>query len=83
MKMNLVVPVGKVRFVFYSPEKKFLMNPIIGSENYSRITVSPGVWFGFKGLGKDINCILNISNIVHDPKETERMDFNFLRFREF
>ena len=23
MKMNLIVPVGKVRFVFYSPEKIF------------------------------------------------------------
>ena len=82
MKMNLIVPVGKVRFVFYSPEKNFIMNPIIGEENYCRITVSPGVWFGFKGLAKDKSCILNISSIVHDPSESERMHLNFLKFRE-
>ena len=82
MRMNLVVPIGSVQFVFYSPEHKLIMNPIIGEENYCRISVSPGVWFGFKGLSKDKNCVLNISDILHDPRETERMPINFLKFTE-
>ena len=82
MTMNLIVPIGKVQFVFYSPNKKFIMNPKIGEDNYCRITVSPGVWFGFKGLAEDKSCIINISNIIHEPNEIERMPFDFLKFRE-
>ena len=50
MTMNLIVPVGEVQFNFYSQEKKLLSNTIIGERNYSRITVPPMTWFGFKGL---------------------------------
>ena len=82
MTMNLIVPIGTVQFVFYSPDKNFIMSPKIGEDNYCRITVSPGVWFGFKGLAKDKSCIINISNIIHDPFETEKMPLNFLNFRE-
>ena len=31
----------------------------------------PGVWFGFKGMDNTNNLILNISSILHDPKETD------------
>ena len=44
--MNLVVPVGKVQFIFYDEKKIFLKNAIIGEDNYSRITVPPKFWFG-------------------------------------
>ena len=82
MTMNLIVPIGLVQFVFYSPDKNLIMNTKIGEDNYCRITVSPGVWFGFKGIAKDKSCIMNISNIIHDPLETEKMPLDFLRFRE-
>ena len=82
MTMNLIVPIGSVQFVFYSPDKNLIMNTKIGEDNYCRITVSPGVWFGFKGIAKDKSCIVNISNIIHDPLEIEKMPLDFLRFRE-
>ena len=70
MRMNLVVPFGKVQFVFYNhiSRKKFVT---IGKTNYKRITVEPGIWFAFKGLSKKTNIILNISSIKHTLKSQE------------
>lgn len=80
MTMNLVVPVGKVQFNFYDDQKDILINTIIGEKNYSRITVPPMIWFGFKGLSSSTSYILNISDINHDPLEVERQPLSFLNF---
>ena len=80
MTMNLVVPVGKVQFIFYDEKKIFLRSAIIGEDNYSRITVPPKIWFGFKGLSSRTSYILNISNKTHDPFEVEREQLSFLNF---
>ena len=69
MVMNLVVPFGKVKFVFYDILLDKFREEIIGHENYSRITVPPKIWFGFKGLSSNKNIIINVSNILHDPNE--------------
>ena len=82
MTMNLIVPVGKVQFNFFNSENKFLINPIIGEENYSRITVPPMIWFGFKGLSSRTSFILNISDELHEPSEVERQPLSFLNFLE-
>ena len=80
MTMNLIVPIGKVQFIFYDENKNLLSNLIIGLENYSRITVPPMIWFGFKGLSSKTSFILNISNEMHDPIEVERKSLSFLEF---
>ena len=80
MTMNLIVPIGKVQFVFYDENKNLLKNLMIGEENYSRITVPPMIWFGFKGVSLNTSYILNISNEIHDPLEVERKPLTFLNF---
>ena len=80
MTMNLIVPIGKVQFVFYDENKILLKNLMIGEENYSRITVAPMIWFGFKGISLNTSYILNISNEIHDPLEVERKPLTFLNF---
>jgi len=72
MTMNLVVPLGHVRFVFLDGNGNFVSH-IIGVTNYQRLTVTPGVWFGFQGLSESPSLILNISDIPHDPSEVERL----------
>ena len=42
MQMNLVVPVGLVKFVFYEEKEKFFQEFILGLENYCRLSVPPG-----------------------------------------
>lgn len=76
MTMNVVVPVGQVRFVFRSVnaagDDEFRVEEI-GVDRYARITVPPGIWFGFQGLGAPQSLVLNIASIAHDPNEVERL----------
>ena len=83
MTMNVVVPVGQVRFVFRcinaDGTDEFRVEDI-GSNRYARITVPPGVWFGFQGLQAHQSLVLNIASIAHDPNEVERLaltDINY------
>lgn len=80
MTMNLVVPVGRVRFVFYSEEKNIFEEYIVGEKNYNRLTVNPLVWFGFQGMDEGKNLVVNIANIEHDPSEVERKDLMDLKY---
>ena len=81
MTLNLVVPVGNVRFVFYLPNKDIFRVEEIGSSNYSRIIVPPGIWFGFKGISKYQSLISNLANIKHNSKETVKVEKNFFSYR--
>jgi dTDP-4-dehydrorhamnose 3,5-epimerase len=73
MTMNLIVPVGNVQFVFITDEGNLLVREIIGEDNYVRITVPPGIWFGFKGEYAPKSLVLNLASITHDPDEVERL----------
>ena len=83
MMMNVVVPVGKVRFVFRcvnSEDVEEFRVEEIGEDRYVRLTVPPGIWFGFQGLGTPQSLVMNIASIPHDPNEVERMllsDINY------
>ncbi len=80
MTMNLVVPLGNVRFVFYSSEQQRFRTELIGESNYARLTVPPGLWFGFKGLSYPSNLVLNTSDILHDPNEVDRLDLSEINY---
>tara|TARA_B100001059_G_C17574716_1_gene446792 strand:+ start:327 stop:740 length:414 start_codon:yes stop_codon:yes gene_type:complete len=80
MTMNLVVPIGNVKFVFYDNQKLVFKEEIIGEDNYCRLTVPPKIWFAFKGVSKEINLIINISNIEHDPNEQEKLDLELIKY---
>ncbi len=72
MTLNLVVPIGDVRFIFTSNEEGGVREATIGESNYARLTVPPGIWFGFQGLAKGSNLLLNLADITHDPDEVLR-----------
>lgn len=81
MTMNLIVPKGKVGFVFYDPDANIFKQYVIGEKNYGRITVKPGIWFGFKGLDISESFVLNIANILHDYDETERINLSDIHYK--
>lgn len=85
MTMNLVVPVGEIRFVIYddrpeSPTKRSFFEISLSQQNYQRLTVPPGVWTGFKGVGNNLNLLLNLADIVHDPEESENISLASLPY---
>jgi len=73
MTLNLVVPLGKVRFVFCDPysEGHYRVEDI-GVGNYVRLTVPPGIWFGFQGIALQPSLVTNIADLQHDAAEVER-----------
>ena len=79
MTLNLIVPIGQVRFVFID-DFDGLYEITIGQYNYARLTVPPGLWFGFHGIGSLNNLLLNIANIEHDPNEVERKKLEEISF---
>jgi dTDP-4-dehydrorhamnose 3,5-epimerase len=81
MTLNLVVPLGAIWFVLYddraqSPTYKIVQELMLSPEareSYQRLTVPPGVWMSFKGMGERLNLLLNIASIPHDPTEAENL----------
>lgn len=79
MTMNLVVPFGHVRFVFTKDNSNFIVQEL-GPSSYSRLTVPPGVWFGFKGIASQQSIILNVASVEHDPMESDRCDVSSFKY---
>ena len=83
MTMNMVVPVGQVRFVFRCVNtngvEEFRVEEI-GVDRYARITVPPGIWFGFRGLAEPQSLVLNIASIPHDPDEVEGLAISTIKY---
>ena len=79
MNLNLIVPFGTVMFVFMDDSGSF-KTEIIGDKQKLRLSVPPGIWFGFKGIGSEVNIILNISDIIHDDHEVIRKNISEINF---
>lgn len=88
MTLNLVVPHGEIRIIAHKASDNDdvvspLVDIVLGKNNYSRITIPPGNWVAFKGIGKKSNILMNIADIEHDPKETINKDINFFKVDGF
>lgn len=78
MVLNLIVPIGEVKFVLYddrktSPTFKHIKEISISREKYVRLTVPPGIWVSFSGINIDTNLVLNIASIMHNSYEAESL----------
>ena len=88
MVLNLVVPVGAVRFVLFDDRKesktKGALEEIIlsRSNDYGRLTVPPQLWMGFQGVGEneELSMLLNIANIEHNAHEVDKKDIEQIKF---
>jgi len=69
MHMNLIVPIGEVCFYLHNKDLNKTSKVNLGESDYSRLTIPPGIWVAFKGLGAHKNLILNLASIEHDPTE--------------
>lgn len=79
MTLNLIVPIGRVQFAFIDDEAA-LREELVGVDRYVRLTVPPGIWFGFRGLEMSGSMLLNIADIPHDPEEIERKRLEEIKF---
>ena len=86
MVLNLVVPVGAVRFILFDDREiqdninQFQDLTLSRADGYARLTIPPMIWVGFQGLGRQTSLVLNIANIEHSPEEVERKDLAEIKF---
>lgn len=78
MTLNYAVVTGMIKLVLYddradSPTRGTLQEVFTGEDNYALVTVPPGVWNGFKGLGGKPAIVANCATHPHDPAEIERI----------
>jgi dTDP-4-dehydrorhamnose 3,5-epimerase len=83
--LNLVVPVGKIRFVVHddrdtSPTRGSFDDVTLSQENYARLTLRPGLWVAFAGRDPLPSLLLNISDQEHDPTEADNADLQTFKF---
>ena len=79
MTLNYSVPVGRIKLVLYddrqnSSTRGELMELFLGDASYELVTIPPGVWNGFKGVGTTPAMVANCATIPHRPEEIDRVD---------
>ena len=79
MTLNYAVVSGMVKLVLYdarsdSRTRGVAMELFVGEQNYALVTVPPGVWNGFTGIGPAVAIVANCATHPHDPDEIERLD---------
>lgn len=77
--LNYAIIEGKIKLVLFdnrklSRTKNEIMEVRTGGKKYELITIPPGIWYGFKSIGKSTAIIANLTDYPHDPKEIKRMD---------
>lgn len=78
MTLNLVVVTGEIEFIIYN-EKEFFSTKL-SKDNYQRLSVMPGLWVAFRGLGEN-NLLLNLASIEHDPNETQVKELSDIGYK--
>ena len=79
---NISVPSGTIKMVLYdyrkeSPSFNNLIEINLGRpHNYFRITIPPGVIYGFKCLSSPNALLVNCTDIEHDPYESTTFSLN-------
>lgn len=79
MTLNYAVVSGTIKLALFdardgSATKGTVQEIFAGRANYVLVTVPPGVWNGFKGVGVEAAIVANCATEPHDPDEIVRCD---------
>lgn len=76
---NFILPLGRIKIVLHKENDMTHSSPgftreIIlsdSAEQYQRLTIAPGIWYGFQGLAHPSSLILSFLNGEHALNEQE------------
>lgn len=79
MWLNYAVVSGEIRLVLFddregSSTRGEIQEIRLGPEEYQLVTVPPGIWNGFSGMGHTDAIVANCASMPHDPNEILRRD---------
>ncbi len=75
--VNFACIVGGVRVVLYddrpsSISRGSIQEVLLGPDRYGLVTIPPGIWHGFTGLGDTESLLINCATEPNDPGEYDR-----------
>jgi len=79
---NLAVPIGKILMVIYDDRDESETYGAVQEielgrpDNYLRVLIPPGLWYGFSCIGETSALISNCADLIHDPSESNLIDSN-------
>lgn len=80
--LNIIVVKGSIKFVIYDDRlhsktkgqfQEIILSPL---NNYSRLTLDPGLWMAFHGEGPEDSLLLDIIPQPHDPSEADTRELS-------
>ena len=86
MVLNLVVVAGEIKFVIYDDREQsatfgqfseFTLSP---ATNYQRLTIAPGLWMAFQGIGQGVSMLMNIIPEPHDSTEVDSKELGEITY---
>ena len=85
MVLNLVVPVGAIRFVLFDDRSDSIsfgkyQEVTLSRDNYQCLTIPPMLWMGFQGVSEETNILLNVASIPHRPDEADRLALEEIKY---
>jgi len=76
---HFTVPMGRIRLIIYdareqSPTHGQVSEYLLGRpDNYCLLRIPPMIWYGFQGHGQEDALVANLTDLAHDPKESETL----------
>jgi dTDP-4-dehydrorhamnose 3,5-epimerase len=80
MTLNITVPIGWVKFVFWDEELDICEEITIGDKAYNILTIKPNIWFGFKGMYSPTSLVANFTDMIHDTTEVDKREIDDINF---
>lgn len=80
MILNIVVVKGEIGFVVYDDRQdshtygEYMHFALSPDKNYSRLTLAPGLWMAFYGIGEGTSMLMDIIPEHHDPTEADKKE---------
>ena len=78
--LNVTVPIGEVKFVFFDQKNNKFIEKNIGENNYKKIIIPPKIWYGFQGLSSNKSLIASYSDNIFDDNEVNRKEVSELNY---
>ncbi len=84
--LNIIVPVGSIRFVIYDDRKEsntygqFIEYILSPNGNYKRLTIAAGLWVAFQGLDGNTSILLDIIPELHIQNEADSLPLSSIQF---
>ena len=79
---NIAVPVGRIRMVIYDDREhsrtcgSLQIQELGRPDAYLRMTIPPGLWYGFAAISPVAALLVNCADLVHSPGESEVRPLN-------